>query len=65
MSHLQVFAEICAKKVAIYDLLTEEVVGATLAELWQHNIKVDGAPVSTGNCIISKHSIYRKKQTNK
>lgn len=46
---------------AIYDLFAPQQIGCKLEALWGARIE-EGKPKSTRLCVISKHSIHRKKQ---
>lgn len=49
---------------AIYLHFSAEQIGCTLNTLWDSHLSV-GNPKATKNCVISRHYISRKPQTNK
>lgn len=49
---------------AIYERFSPAQIGCALSTLWCFGLTPDH-PKSTKNCVISKHYIYRKPQTNK
>ena len=48
---------------AIYERFSPAEVGCSLSTLWCFGLRV-GNPKATKTCVISKHYIYRKPQTN-
>lgn len=50
---------------AIFDQFTPEQIGCSLATLWGADALPVGKVKATGNCLISRHYIARKPQTNK
>lgn len=48
---------------AIYERFTPAEVGCALSTLWCFGLRV-GHPKVTKTCVISKHYIHRKPQTN-
>lgn len=49
---------------AIYEMFTASDIGCNLNTLWAANI-TEGSPKITRNCIVSKHTVCRKKQNMK
>lgn len=49
---------------AIYEKFSPAEIGIALHSLWSVGLRV-GHPKATKTCVISKHYIHRKPQTNK
>ena len=50
---------------AIFDVFTEDEIGASINDIWASKLAPGTMPFSTSKCVISKHFIHRKKQSNK
>lgn len=49
---------------AMFERFTEEQIGCSPQVMWYHKLSPDN-PKATKQCVITKHRVLRKPQTNK